>query len=41
MEKSSLPLFVARYLDEPAASDVRRGVARIEFLDYDWSLNGR
>lgn len=40
-DAGSLPAFVARYLDEPAASDVRRGVARVEFLDYDWSLNGR
>lgn len=27
--------------DEPASGQVRGGEVRIEFLDYDWSLNGR
>jgi hypothetical protein len=37
----SLPAFVARYADEPTAEALRRGGVKIEFLDYDWSLNER
>ncbi|HEY6006591.1 MAG TPA: DUF547 domain-containing protein [Anaeromyxobacter sp.] len=37
----TLAAFVARYVDAPAAEAVRRGGVKIEFLDYDWSLNGR
>jgi hypothetical protein len=37
----TLPEFVARYADEPTASAIRAGSVGIEFLDYDWSLNGR
>ncbi|MGI8783701.1 MAG: DUF547 domain-containing protein [Acidobacteriota bacterium] len=37
----TLPDFVARYADESTASALRAGGVRIEFLDYDWSLNGR
>lgn len=33
--------FVARYADEPTARAIRSGSVSIEFLDYDWSLNGR
>jgi hypothetical protein len=33
--------FVARYADEPTSEALRRGGVNIEFLDYDWSLNGR
>lgn len=36
----TLPEFVARYADESTARALRGGV-RVEFLDYDWSLNGR
>ena len=38
---TTLPEFVARFADEPTASAIRAGSVRIEFLDYDWSLNGR
>ena len=37
----SVPAFVARYADAATASAIRAGGVRIEFLDYDWSLNGR
>ncbi len=33
--------FVARYLEEPAASAARQPGVRIAYVDYDWSLNGR
>jgi hypothetical protein len=36
----SLPAFVARYAEEPLATALRTGDVRIDFLDYDWSLNG-
>ncbi len=36
----SLPAFVARYAGEPLATALRSGNVRIDFLDYDWSLNG-
>ncbi|HWP65130.1 MAG TPA: DUF547 domain-containing protein [Candidatus Limnocylindria bacterium] len=36
-----LPEFVARFADEQTAAGLRAGSVRIEFLDYDWSLNGR
>ena len=37
----SVPAFVARYTDEPTTRAIRDGGVRVEFLDYDWSLNGR
>jgi hypothetical protein len=36
----SMPAFLARYLSAPMAERVRRPGARIEFLPYDWTLNG-
>ncbi|MFN8544517.1 MAG: DUF547 domain-containing protein [Candidatus Binatia bacterium] len=33
--------YVARYADEPTAVGLREPGVRVEFLDYDWSLNGR
>jgi hypothetical protein len=35
----SLAAFLSRYADRPAAAALRSGDARIEFLEYDWSLN--
>ncbi len=37
----SLPEFVARYADETTASAIRSGGVKLDFLDYDWSLNGK
>jgi len=37
----SVAAFVARYADKPTASAIRAGGVRVQFLDYDWSLNGR
>ena len=37
----SLPAFVARYVDPATAAALAEPGVRIEFLDYDWSLNGR
>lgn len=37
----SVQAFVARYADEPTARAIGAGGVRVEFLDYDWSLNGR
>jgi hypothetical protein len=37
----TLPAFVARYAGEPTAEALRRGGVRVEFLEYDWSLNER
>jgi len=37
----SLPAFVARYVDPATAAALREPGVRIEFLDYDWSLNGK
>lgn len=37
----TVPAFVARYADATTASALRAGAVRVEFLDYDWSLNGR
>ncbi|MEW6364749.1 MAG: DUF547 domain-containing protein [Acidobacteriota bacterium] len=37
----TIPAFVARYADPAVASAVHAGNINIEFLDYDWSLNGR
>lgn len=37
----TLPEFVARYSDEQTARALRSGNVRVDFLDYDWSLNGR
>lgn len=40
-EKSgTLARFVARYAPEPMAQALARPDVKIEFLDYDWSLNG-
>ena len=33
--------YVARYADEPTAAGIREPGVRVEFLEYDWSLNGR
>jgi hypothetical protein len=38
---ASLLGYVARYLDPAIRIAVESGPVRIEFLDYDWSLNGR
>ncbi len=35
----TLPAFVARYADDSTAEALRRGGVRVEFLDYDWSIN--
>lgn len=38
----TLPAFVARYAEPATASALTSGsTVRVEFLDYDWSLNGR
>lgn len=37
----SLQAYVARYLDPAIRIAMESGPVRIEFLDYDWSLNGR
>lgn len=37
----TLPAFVARYHDESSAVALRTGGLRVEFLEYDWSLNKR
>lgn len=37
----SLPAFVARFAPRPMADALGKPGARIGFLDYDWSLNGR
>ena len=37
----SVPAFVARYVDPATAAACREPDVRIEFLDYDWSLNGK
>ena len=37
----SVSAFMARYVDDPElATDLKRPGYRIEYLDYDWSLNG-
>ena len=36
-----MPAFVARYVDPATAAACREPDVRIEFLDYDWSLNGK
>ncbi len=39
---STLPAFLARYLQEPAArAALTEGRLAIRYLDYDWGLNGR
>ncbi len=39
---STLPAFLARYLQEPAArAALLEGRLAIRYLDYDWGLNGR
>jgi hypothetical protein len=42
-EKSagSLQAYVERYVDPAVRAAIGTGPVRIEFLDYDWSLNGR
>ncbi|MEK8022580.1 MAG: DUF547 domain-containing protein [Candidatus Hydrogenedentota bacterium] len=38
--EGSLPGFLAKYISDPAAqSDLRRGVWKVQHLDYDWALN--
>jgi hypothetical protein len=37
----SLRSFLSSYTDRAAAAALRNGDARIEYLDYDWSLNAR
>ena len=38
----SVPEYIARYLDDSAAAAaLREGTLEIEYLPYDWSLNGR
>jgi len=37
----SLPAFFARFADPTTATEIRSGHIEVEFLDYDWSLNGR
>lgn len=37
----TLPEFIASYAGEPTAAAIRAGSVRVEFLGYDWSLNGR
>jgi hypothetical protein len=37
----TIPAFVERYADERTAEELRRGGVRVEFLEYDWALNGR
>ena len=37
----SVPAFVARYVDPATAAACREPDVRIEFQDYDWSLNGK
>jgi hypothetical protein len=37
----TLPAFVERYADERTAEALRRGGVQVEFLEYDWALNGR
>lgn len=37
----SVPALVARYANANIAAAIRAGGVRVEFLDYDWSLNGR
>ncbi len=35
----TVPLFIARYAEEPTAAAIREGNAHVAFLPYDWSLN--
>lgn len=37
----TVPEFVARYADDTTANAICAPGVRVEFLDYDWSLNGR
>jgi hypothetical protein len=39
--KGSLAAFIAQYAQPDIAAALRQGDVRIEFLDYDWSLNGK
>jgi hypothetical protein len=40
-EPGSLPAFFGRYADPATAKAVASGGVTVEFLDYDWTLNGR
>lgn len=37
----SVTAFVSRYAGQPVQSALREGRLRVEYLDYDWSLNGK
>jgi hypothetical protein len=39
--KGSLAAFIAQYAQPEVAAALKQGDVRIEFLDYDWSLNGK
>jgi hypothetical protein len=36
----TVPAFVARYADPAVAADIASAEVKVEFLEYDWSLNG-
>ena len=36
----SVTAFVGRYADAATAAEIRSGVDGVEYLAYDWSLNG-
>lgn len=38
---ATLPAYLARFLEDDVAEVVRRGDVRVDFLDYDWTLNER
>lgn len=37
----SLPAFFARFVEPATAKALKDGKVKLEFLDYDWTLNGR
>ena len=39
--KGSLAAFISQYAQLDVAAALKQGDVRIEFLDYDWSLNGK
>ncbi len=39
--KGSLAAFIGQYAQPDVAAALKQGNVRIEFLDYDWSLNGK
>jgi len=42
LSSQTLPAFVARFAEPTTATALSSGGnVRVEFLDYDWSLNGR